>query len=59
MTGVQTCALPISGVVPKLSETPGDIDWIGPALGEHTDSVLRALGYADADIERMRKAGTI
>jgi formyl-CoA transferase len=47
------------GVVPKLSETPGDIDWIGPALGEHTDAVLRTLGYADADIERMRAAGTI
>ena len=47
------------GVVPKLSDTPGDIDWIGPALGEHTDSVLRTLGYADADIARMRAAGTI
>jgi formyl-CoA transferase len=47
------------GVVPKLSDTPGDIDWIGPALGEHTDAVLRTLGYADADIERMRAAGTI
>jgi formyl-CoA transferase len=47
------------GVVPKLSATPGDIDWIGPALGEHTDAVLRTLGYADADIERLRAAGTI
>jgi formyl-CoA transferase len=47
------------GVVPKLSDTPGDIDWIGPALGQHTDVVLRTLGYADADIERMRAAGTI
>jgi formyl-CoA transferase len=47
------------GVVPKLSDTPGDIDWIGPALGEHTDAVLRTLGYADADIARMRAAGTI
>ena len=47
------------GVVPKLSDTPGDIDWIGPALGEHTDAVLRTLGYADADIERLRAAGTI
>jgi formyl-CoA transferase len=47
------------GVVPKLSETPGDIDWIGPALGEHTDAVLHTLGYADADIARMRADGTI
>ena len=47
------------GVVPKLSDTPGDIDWIGPTLGEHTDAVLRMLGYADTDIARMRAAGTI
>jgi formyl-CoA transferase len=47
------------GIVPKLSDTPGDIDWIGPALGEHTNAVLHSLGYADADIERMRAAGTI
>jgi formyl-CoA transferase len=47
------------GIVPKLSDTPGDIDWIGPALGEHTDAVLRTLGYADADIARLRAAGTI
>ena len=47
------------GIVPKLSDKPGDIDWIGPALGEHTDAVLRTLGYADADIARLRAAGTI
>ncbi|HKW80427.1 MAG TPA: CaiB/BaiF CoA-transferase family protein [Casimicrobiaceae bacterium] len=47
------------GVVPKLSATPGDVDWIGPALGEHTDAVLRSVGYGDADIARLRAAGTI
>ncbi len=25
------------GIVPKLSETPGEVSWQGPALGEHTD----------------------
>jgi formyl-CoA transferase len=49
----------LPGVVPKLSDTPGDIDWIGPALGEHTDDVLRRLGYTDADIARLGAAGTI
>ena len=47
------------GVVPKLSETPGDIDWIGPTLGEHTDQVLHSIGYAESDIARLRAAGTI
>ncbi len=31
----------------------------GPALGEHTDEILRAAGYATAEIERLRKAGVI
>ncbi|HEY2862913.1 MAG TPA: CaiB/BaiF CoA-transferase family protein [Casimicrobiaceae bacterium] len=47
------------GVVPKLSETPGDIDWIGPALGEHTEQVLHSIGYGESDIARLRAAGTI
>jgi formyl-CoA transferase len=30
-----------------------------PALGEHSDGILRELGYAAADIERLRSAGVI
>ncbi|MDX9885837.1 CaiB/BaiF CoA-transferase family protein [Thauera sp.] len=51
------CHMP--GVVPKLSATPGGAEWIGPALGEHTDAVLQALGYAPAEIEALRQAGAI
>jgi formyl-CoA transferase len=46
--------LKVPGVVPKLSETPGDIDWVGPALGEHTEAVLAAHGYARAEIADLR-----
>ncbi|MEP7062312.1 MAG: CaiB/BaiF CoA-transferase family protein [Betaproteobacteria bacterium] len=44
---VQTASGPLKvpGVVPKLSATPGRIDGGGPALGQHTDDVLRELGY--------------
>lgn len=49
----------VPGVVPKLSATPGDLRWIGPALGEHTDTVLRELGYDDAHIARLRSDGAI
>lgn len=45
----------LPGVVPKLSATPGGTRWIGPRLGEHTDEVLRGLGYSVADIERLRQ----
>jgi formyl-CoA transferase len=52
-------ALKLPGIVPKLSDTPGEMHWVGPALGAHTEEVLRRLGYSDAEIERLRKAGTI
>ena len=42
--------LKVPGVVPKLSATPGGFEHGGPALGEHTDAVLRSLGY---DAERI------
>src|SRR5258705_6174237 len=34
--------LKVPGIVPKLSATPGDIEWSGPELGEHTAAVLAA-----------------
>ena len=51
------CRMP--GVVPKLSATPGGSEWIGPALGEHTDAVLGGLGYDAARIAALREAGAI
>ena len=33
----------LPGVVPKLSDTPGEVNWVGPTLGEHTDEVFREL----------------
>ena len=52
-------ALKVPGVVPKLSDTPGDLDWVGPALGEHTDEVLAGLGYSETQIAQLRERGTI
>jgi formyl-CoA transferase len=47
-------ALRVPGIVPKLSGTPGGIDWVGPALGEHTEAVLAAHGYAREEIASLR-----
>jgi len=47
------------GIVPKLSETPGGVEWIGPRLGQHTDEVLATLGYRPAEIEKMHQGGAI
>ena len=46
--------LKVPGIVPKLSATPGEIDWVGPGLGEHTDAVLAAHGYAREEIADLR-----
>jgi len=48
--------LSVPGIIPKLSATPGAIRTPAPKLGEHTDDVLRGIGYNDADIARLRAA---
>ncbi len=51
--------LKVPGVVPKLSETPGDVGWVGPQLGEHTQSVLEGIGYSSADIASLKERKVI
>lgn len=51
--------LKVPGVVPKLSETPGDVGWVGPQLGEHTDEVLASLGYRGDEISALRERKVI
>jgi len=47
------------GIVPKLSETPGAVNWQGPSLGQHTDSILGDLGLSGADIQRLKTSGVV
>ena len=51
--------LKVPGIVPKLSATPGDIEWIGPELGEHTAAVLAAHGYSGAQIAGLKERRAI
>ncbi|THG84082.1 CoA transferase [Pseudomonas sp. A-1] len=47
------------GIVPKLSETPGGTEWIGPQLGEHTAAILARLGYDAERITALKQDGAI
>ncbi len=49
----------LPAVVPKLSATPGQTRWLGPRLGEHTEEVLRGLGYDDARIAQWLADGVV
>jgi formyl-CoA transferase len=49
----------LPGIVPKLSQTPGQTRWLGPRLGEHTDEVLGNLGYSAQDIDALRRDGVV
>ncbi len=45
---------------PKLSETPGEVRWPGPALGEHTDAVLGEMAGLDAHaLAGLRARGVV
>ncbi|HCL72492.1 MAG TPA: CoA transferase [Gammaproteobacteria bacterium] len=45
---------PIMQTPVELSETPGEIRHRAPTLGEHTNSIMRELGYQQAEIDELR-----
>jgi formyl-CoA transferase len=50
----------MQNVAPKLSDTPGEVRWVGPELGEHTDVVLKEVcEYDDTHIAGLRSAGVV
>jgi len=46
--------VPLANTPVGLSETPGDIRHRAPMLGEHTDEVLREMGYSLEEIAALR-----
>ena len=52
--------LPMQGVFPRLTATPGRVRHAGPELGEHNDEVYRGLlGLGDSEMARLTAAGVI
>ncbi len=52
-------SLRLPGIVPKMSDTPGQTRWVGPRLGEHTSEVLSALGYGKEQQQELKRRGVI
>lgn len=52
--------LAVPGVVPALSDTPGEIRWLGPELGADTDTVLKELLHRTPEqIAALRADGVV
>ncbi len=49
----------LPGIVPKLSKTPGQTQWLGPTLGAHTAEVLASIGMDSNAIAELRAQGVV
>ncbi len=52
-------SVPMHNVVPRLSDSPGALRRPAPALGEHTEEILAALGFSAEEIRRLREDGVV
>lgn len=50
----------VQGIVPRLSETPGEIKWLGPELGEHNEEIYKGLlGLSQSELIELQQNGII
>jgi crotonobetainyl-CoA:carnitine CoA-transferase CaiB-like acyl-CoA transferase len=47
------------GFAVKLSDTPARLRRASPQLAEHTDEILREIGYSDEEIGLLRAQGVV
>jgi crotonobetainyl-CoA:carnitine CoA-transferase CaiB-like acyl-CoA transferase len=43
----------------KLSRTPATVKTPTPELGQHTDEILKELGYRESDVTGLRQRGVV
>ncbi|MBE3102930.1 MAG: CoA transferase [Bacilli bacterium] len=50
----------VPGVVPKLSETPGEIKWSGPSLGEHNEEIYTEfMNFSYEEFKKLKEQGVV
>lgn len=50
----------VQNVVPKFSQTPGSVDFLGPAMGAHNSEIYQEeLGYSELKIQQLKEGGII
>ncbi|ADD41323.1 CaiB/BaiF CoA transferase family protein [Stackebrandtia nassauensis] len=49
----------MQNVMFRMSDTPGEVRWAGPRLGEHTDEVLAEAGLDAEQIAALRDKGVV
>lgn len=48
-----------SGIVPHIPESPGEIRWTGPDIGQHSDEILREAGVSEVRNTELRQQGVV
>ncbi|PYP87033.1 MAG: CoA transferase [Candidatus Angelobacter sp. Gp1-AA117] len=51
--------VPLATIPVQLSVTPGEIRRRAPTLGEHTDEILKEIGYSEQEITELRKGEVV
>jgi crotonobetainyl-CoA:carnitine CoA-transferase CaiB-like acyl-CoA transferase len=49
----------MQNVLFRLSETPGEVKWSGPALGEHNEEVYGELGMDRHRLDELSEKGVV
>ena len=53
-------SIKMPGIVPKFSETPGEVKWVGPELGAHNNEVYgELLGFSPEQVADLKKEGVL